>query len=122
MFPRSLINLVRYILHRKNHTACDFCAAIEDRTASVLSVHQTMVILKNAFPYSRWDGRQVRDHVLVVPRRHINQLADMTGDESSDFMDRIAAYEANGYSFYIRSHANKKRSVDHLHGHLLLLR
>jgi diadenosine tetraphosphate (Ap4A) HIT family hydrolase len=64
----------------------------------------------------------VRDHVLVVPRRHINQVADMTGDESSDFMDRIAAYEANGYSFYIRSHANKKRSVDHLHGHLLLLR
>ncbi|MBC7512678.1 HIT domain-containing protein [Candidatus Saccharibacteria bacterium] len=85
----------------------------------VVAERGTMIILKARFPYARWDGWRVGEHLLVVPIRHTSSFSDMTELESADMMGIIQSYEAAGYSFYIRSASNRSRTMAHVHGHLI---
>jgi histidine triad (HIT) family protein len=67
-------------------------------------------------------------HVLVIPRRHIAGLADLSAADAGLAGElvltavRIAAaegLEAKGYRFVINCGSDGGQSVDHLHLHLL---
>lgn len=78
-----------------------------------------MAVLHNRFPYSRWDGWKVGEHLMIIPLRHATNLESLTTNELNDLTTLMRQYELDGYSFYLRSDANRSRSMAHLHGHLI---
>jgi ATP adenylyltransferase len=80
-----------------------------------------MRVMANKYPYEYWDGRNVVEHLLLAPKRHILTLSELNNDEKIEAINLMAEYEANGYSVYWRSQTNESRSVPHHHTHLLKL-
>jgi diadenosine tetraphosphate (Ap4A) HIT family hydrolase len=95
---------------------CPFCT-LDDRP--VLTNSSTMRVFPNKFPYEYWDNRGVIEHLLLVPKRHVESLSELTDVEKIEAMNLMAQYEAEGYSVYWRSKANTARSVHHQHTHLI---
>jgi len=71
---------------------------------------------------------QAPTHVLVIPRRHIGSLAELT-DADAPLMGRLAALaariarelglEAGGYRWVVNCGEGAGQTVPHLHLHLL---
>lgn len=110
-----------YIEHmrRTDPSQCPFCAAHDTGSDEIEDRNDTMLVLRNRFPYAVWDSAHVEDHLMVVPARHLLSLDEFNNPEALDFFTLIRRYEAAGYSVYSRSPANKGRSVGHVHTHLL---
>ena len=122
MFPRSIKAEFGYYKYKKSKPAgCAFCSLTES-SSQVIETHSTMHILKNLFPYARWDGRKVLDHLMVVPIDHVTSLLQLDEPSTHELLTLVSRYEDDGYSFYLRSPHNKSRSVPHVHGHLIKLR
>ena len=97
---------------------CPFCVL---GTREVLGHYSGFVILRALFPYVQWDEKQVFEHLMVVPTRHIERLSELKYDESKMLLEILSQYEENGYSIYARAPQDATRSVVHQHTHLLLL-
>lgn len=100
-----------------NHVPCPLCdrsqPLVRHRTA-------TMIVTDNDYPYWQFDGREVSDHVMLVPYRHVASMEDFTVDERRDYLQLIARYHSKGYSSMTRSLTDDNRTVPlHLHTHLL---
>jgi diadenosine tetraphosphate (Ap4A) HIT family hydrolase len=80
-----------------------------------------MQVVTNSFPYDVWEQVPVKEHLMLIPRRHVAALAELTADERHEYMDLVCAYEAKGYSVYTRAPRNAIRTVAHLHTHLIRL-
>lgn len=117
---RSLKHEVAYKSYRKKQEGkCGFCQAYEQSLPQVVKIHHSMMIVRNKFPYARWDGWKVGEHLMIVPVRHLTTLSELSVTEEDDFMTLMAEYDEAGYSFYHRSHANTSKSMQHIHGHLI---
>ena len=103
---------------RKKAPGCPFCDPAEISYRLQFETEHTYVI-PNQTPYEIWEHHQVLDHLMVVPKRHVTGLADMTDEELLDIARVYGHYEAKGYSVYARAASNPRRSVDHLHTHLI---
>lgn len=101
---------------RSGKQACPFCD-LGDR--EVVAQTSYNVVLKNIHPYQYWEYMKVTDHLMVVPKKHIESLRDLTNKEKVDTIDLIAAYEAKGYNVYAREKDNATKSVPHQHTHLI---
>lgn len=75
--------------------------------------------MPNLTQYDLWELYDVEDHLLVIPKRHIETLKELTNNERLDIMDQVAEYEANGYNVYARGVGFARRSVNHQHTHLI---
>src|SRR5262245_17333500 len=71
-------------------------------------------IISNMFPYRLWEHLDVTDHLLVVPKRHINSLRALTVAERKELMDIFCEYEPLGYSNYTRPPGTVARSLPHI--------
>jgi diadenosine tetraphosphate (Ap4A) HIT family hydrolase len=98
------------------NSTCPFCV-LDGRP--VLTDAETMRVFTNKFPYEYWDNQGVIEHLLLVPKRHVESLSELTDAEKVEAMNLMAQYEAQGYSVYWRSKANTARSVSHQHTHLI---
>jgi len=78
-------------------------------------------VVENTFPYDIWDDQGVVDHIMVVPKRHMESLGEMNTDEMTEFSCIIGSYDKLGYSIYARSFKNSIKSVPHQHTHLIKL-
>ncbi len=112
----------RYALQRKQAKAagirCDFCEFTSTHP-QVKEEFSHFWVARNNFPYSVWDGCDVADHVMIVPKRHIEGVHVFTAAERQEFINIIAAYEVRGYSFYARPPKSTQKSVAHQHTHLI---
>lgn len=120
-YNRSRSMQKRYInyLQGSDKTSCDFCNLEKDSTDQIIEVSRNFLVVKNIFSYDTWDGFGVADHLMIVPRRHIIGLTELTKIERSEFMDIVAKYETQGYSLYARAPDNKTKSIAHQHTHLI---
>lgn len=102
---------------RQQLLGCPFC---KDTTLTK-AVKQTSYtyIVPNLTQYDLWELHDVVDHLLVIPKRHVKSLLELTAEERLDIMDNVANYEAQGYSVYARGVGFAKRSVEHQHTHLI---
>lgn len=114
--PKGQRKYHNYIVRHKVE-GCDFCAYNE--SSEVVAEHIQFLVIKNMFPYTVWDGMNVLDHLMLIPRRHITSLSELTADESKEYMELLGSYEDAGYSAYSRSHKNNMKTVPHQHTHLL---
>ncbi len=125
-YVRSRTTTKQYAWHtKKRHytkekaTECDFCTLLKHPTAQVVAVYEHCSVIKNNFPYDMWDHYGVNDHLMVVPKRHVVSLGDLTPEEQLDCLKAITKYEADGYSIYARAPSNKGKSITHQHTHLI---
>ena len=78
-------------------------------------------VIANRFMYDTWDGCRVTDHLMVLPKRHVHNVKDLTDAEQLEYLTLLSEYEDLGYSVYSRAMSAATRTVDHFHTHLIQL-
>jgi ATP adenylyltransferase len=111
----------RYRAFRKQWDECSFCAiGHPDNTLNVIvEQDDDFWVIKNAFPYVVFDSIEVTDHLLVVPKKHVESITELEPDERQKLVEILSRYEARGYSFMARSPSNPAKSMPHQHTHLI---
>ena len=97
---------------------CDFCDAEHTAPRIVQELEHAYVIPNRTF-YDVWEMRRVTDHLLIIPKRHVLHLSQLSKAERADIINAMAQYEAEGYQIYARSPDSGARSVPHQHTHLI---
>lgn len=106
-------------------TACFLCDAGQQHQAHeptfVIGVSTYSVVMLNKFPYSA-------GHLMVVPRRHVATLTDLSQDEYVDLMNAVRqsveiidqVYKPHGCNVGINLGAAAGAGVpDHVHIHVI---
>jgi diadenosine tetraphosphate (Ap4A) HIT family hydrolase len=99
--------------------ACPFCDLAP--TEEILEQTPTMRVLHNRVKYDSFEGIPAKNHYMIVPIAHKSKISEFTGREKAEYLELVAKYEAQGFSFYSRGLSNSERSQPHLHTHLLHL-
>lgn len=76
-------------------------------------------MVENRVPYNLWELRNVAHHLMIVPKKHVHELRQLSDSAQIDIMHLIAKYEADGYNIYARAANNNQRSVHHQHTHCI---
>lgn len=97
---------------------CEFCT-IDASAEQFISESKHFKVIQNIFPYSLWDDYGVDDHVLLIPKRHIEHLGDLKTPEMTDFFEMLRKYEDQGYNLFARAPKSKQKSIPHQHTHLM---
>ncbi len=100
-------------------TACVFCAiAAQEKPAAVVA--------ETAFALAFLDVRPLfAGHVLVIPRRHVETLADLTSDEIGPlftFVQRVAVAVEVGLAadgVFVANNNRVSQCVPHFHVHVV---
>jgi diadenosine tetraphosphate (Ap4A) HIT family hydrolase len=107
-------------LKDKTRAECTFC--VSETRQKIIDENQTMFVIPNRVSYDLFEGLEIDEHMMIIPKRHIENMTDLTKDERRDFADMICKYEGKGYSFYGRGVGSIHRSVAHQHTHLLKMK
>jgi diadenosine tetraphosphate (Ap4A) HIT family hydrolase len=104
---------------RSQHDGVLPCAFCDSRRRRQLESTETMMVVRNDYPYEYFDGRYIKDHFLIVPRRHVAVMNSFTPEERSEYQQLLSKYQLLGYANFTRSAGDEVRSVPlHLHTHL----
>lgn len=107
-----------YNRYRGPLTSCQFCDLNRD-VNHVVAERNLFWVISNLFPYHVWDGSRAGDHLLLIPKRHVDSVAHFTDEEKMEYMEILGEYEQEGYSSYARAPQNGHKSVVHQHTHLI---
>jgi len=102
---------------RQNGDGCPFCD--QEAIDSAIFENEHIYIVPNLTKYDLWELHDVEDHLLVIPKAHVETLSELSTEERLAIMDQLADYEARGYNIYARGVGFMKRSVKHQHTHLI---
>ena len=100
---------------------CDLPAAAKDRENLVLGRSEHTFAILNRFPYNN-------GHLMVVPRRHLADIADLRADEYAELGEKLrvairllgAAYKAQGYNVGLNLGQVAGAGIaDHVHWHVV---
>jgi diadenosine tetraphosphate (Ap4A) HIT family hydrolase len=118
--PRSIHQNFSYNRYRKKSkvVGCEFCK-IGQGSQQLVAQHKYFNVIKNIFPYSLWDNQKVADHLMIVPKKHTDTLADLTAAEASEYVKLLAEYEKNHYNVYARAPSSSIKTISHQHTHLI---
>ncbi len=108
---------------RGEDDGCVFCDALSrDEDAATYIVHRgpTCFIILNAYPYNT-------GHALVLPNRHVEDLCDLTDEESLETVvltQRLCrvyreTMNAEGVNVGVNLGRSAGGSIDHLHWHVV---
>ncbi len=116
-------NQRNYINHKQNdqYKDCVFCSQDPNRLSKVLEDHKDYYVIENMFPYDVWDGCDIEEHLMIIPKQHTDSLARLSQKSRHVLIDAIAQYEDKGYSIYARSAGDITKSIVHQHTHLIKL-
>jgi len=107
---------------RKRTTGCVFCDfKNSSHKDEIIKEYEHFWLVKNIFAYDMWDDQGVTDHLMLVPKRHIESLGELDETELLQYSTIIGQYDKNGYSIYARSFKNAIKSIPHQHTHLMKL-
>lgn len=118
----SVTNMYNY---RKNYllknnyqstNACDFCT--KDPKELVRQTKHAY-IKTTKFKYDLWEFRDVQEHLMVIPERHVSTLVELSKAEQADIMAIIADYQAKGFNIYARAEGSITGTMQHQHTHLI---
>jgi ATP adenylyltransferase len=112
-----------YVTRSTEADSCVFCVAQESPEAGALIVHEgrAAYVILNLFPYNS-------GHLMVVPRRHVARLADLTREELVEMAELTRAAEQALTEVYRPQGINVGMNLgrpagagvaDHLHTHLV---
>jgi ATP adenylyltransferase len=99
-------------------TECVFCTLTEGN--KVIEDGKYCRVILNLFPYEQWDYHDVEEHLMIVPKKHVAGLGDLTAAERAEIMEFMARYEGEGFNIYARAVGSVVRTVpEHQHTHLI---
>jgi ATP adenylyltransferase len=112
-----------YVTRGSDADACVFCVApdTEDGRSLIVYDGRTAFVILNLFPYNP-------GHLMVLPRRHVARLADLTHDEIVEIAELTRASELALTEVYQPQGLNVGMNLgrpagagvaDHLHTHLV---
>jgi diadenosine tetraphosphate (Ap4A) HIT family hydrolase len=99
-----------------------------DKTIDCELCKPAMVLIEGERAYVRYDSNSLaRGHVLAIPRRHVANFFDMTGDEKAEILsllDRAKAqidqeHAPDGYNIGVNIGQAGGQSRMHVHVHLI---
>jgi len=109
---------MEYLDYLANMKGCPFCGAYSDHNRKILENENAYLTYSNA-PY-------YRDHLLIIPKRHFEELVEMTDKESEDIMSlqkkALVMLEKLGHkniSVLARNGDGTGRSVKHIHFNII---
>jgi diadenosine tetraphosphate (Ap4A) HIT family hydrolase len=102
----------------KQPPGCDFCK-IEKGHDQYLDETPSFLVIKNRFPYAVWDLQLVEKHLMVIPKKHLGSLSQLTPEQAVEYLQLIGLYEVQGYHVYSRGVNTLTRTVAHQHTHLI---
>lgn len=97
---------------------CAFCK-IDENSYQFIGQSTFFKIIRNIFPYSLWDGQEVVDHLMLLPKKHTDSLSQLPDGAAVEFVSLISGYESKGYSVYARAPGSLMKSLAHQHTHLI---
>jgi len=100
-----------------NKKMCPFCDP-ETRSKTIRDF-ENFYIVKNIVKYDLWELHNVVEHLLLVPKRHAENMCALSDKERLEMITIIAKYESDGYNIYARGVKSERRSVLHQHTHLI---
>jgi ATP adenylyltransferase len=116
--------LAKMIQDKNNYShiqSCPFCSIDEQQTVIVENKESVYVALSNP--------RLVRGHLLVIPRRHVEKLIELSKEEQHTLWDTVVEYQerilstlSTGCDVRQNYHPFQQQGrlkVDHLHIHLI---
>lgn len=103
-------------ISRKSYD-CPFCKP--ETLAEAIYQDDHVYVVPNITKYDLWELHDVEEHLLLVPKRHVEDLASLDSKERLAVMDVMAKYEVKGFNAYARGVGFVKRSVKHQHTHLI---
>lgn len=106
----------KYMSCRAAH-GCPFCDPATISGAIFENEH--IYVVPNLTQYDLWELHDVEEHLLVIPKRHVETLGELSSAERLAIMDQAARYEIDGYNVYAKGVGFVKRSVKHQHTHLI---
>lgn len=105
-----------------SQTDCLFCKIVSgDMTADIVFENDKVVAFRDINP-------QAPTHVLIIPRRHVATINDITKDDADDIGQLFLAAAAiarnegiadDGYRVTMNCNAGAGQTVFHLHLHVL---
>ncbi len=96
---------------------CPFCALLASR---IVDENAHCVTIRDAYPVSP-------GHSLVIPKRHVGSLFDLSMDEASSAFELLgrarrvlqAEYKPDGFNIGVNDGRAAGQTVPHLHVHLI---
>lgn len=115
--PTSRKALDEKVKEYKERGICPFCKeGLKDQ--KIIRELNDIVVIENMFPYERKYDLKVEKHLLIIPKRHVQSIAELTKDEYRAMLDMESEYTPE-----ITIQTGKKdttRSVpQHLHRHII---
>jgi len=118
-------NYIDSFKEKQSDGQCIFCAAVDKDAAEMdnLVVHKSKhtIVMMNLYPYNN-------GHLMIVPKRHLGSLEEITPEESHELMDEILLAEKVLQKIYspqgFNIGANLGRAggagiEDHVHFHIV---
>jgi diadenosine tetraphosphate (Ap4A) HIT family hydrolase len=118
-YRKTVKEYIKNTAKDRQRAICTFCHELTGDKPNVIAENDTMFIIPNRVSYDMFEGQRVADHLMVLPKRHVEMMADFTDAEKRDQMSIMADYEKEGYDIYARGVGNIARSVKHQHTHLI---
>lgn len=114
--------MFRYRSTRKRYKSepkdvCPFCVPTE---GALVKEYKHTRIIRNIYAYDLWEFRDVTEHLLIVPKRHVKNLKQLTKPERDEVLKLIMDFEAKNYNIYARSSESVKKTIPaHQHTHAI---
>lgn len=105
-------------LKQLDKSNCIFCKLHRGDKQFVDST-KSFKIIRNIFSYSLWDNQNVAEHLMVVPKKHIDSLDELSQPQAKEFINLISRYEKKGYNIYARTPGSIIKTIPHQHTHLI---
>lgn len=118
-YRKTLKNYASKNANDKKLAGCSYCNDHKNGTYDLVKKGKTMVLFRNRVSYDMFEGQRVTEHLLVVPIRHVESIAEFTKEEKLEQMDIIGEYEKQTYDVYARGIGSVTRSMLHQHTHLI---
>lgn len=118
MVYRSRTEKQTYLRHLAAHRndPCPFCNPVPEQTVKQA---KHFYVIENIFPYSFWDWHRVTDHLMIVPRKHVEAIGRLSDAAKIEFVGLVDEFEGKGYNIYSRTPGSPVKSVPHQHTHCI---
>jgi diadenosine tetraphosphate (Ap4A) HIT family hydrolase len=112
---------LRYQKHHTQQVGCDFCRIgdPDNTTNTIVEEDEMFWVVENAYPYAIFYNDKVISHLLIVPKKHVEGIAELTAGERQMLIELISKYETEGHLFLGRSPNDSSKSMAHQHTHLI---
>ena len=108
----------KYVDWLKNNKdkPCGFCSMPLNQ---IVRKYKDFIVVKNVFPYRSWFDFKISSHLMIVPKRHIKNVSQLSKTETEEYIKILGEFDKKGFSSYTKSEKDPARSIEHFHTHLL---